>query len=124
MIELNYGKMMNEKVKNTILIFVLGVVLGGSVAFFFVKDQALQEFDNIQQQNGQLLKIVSDYEANYQMLKIDYDSIKALTVTQEKSLLASNQALINSEKSLKVYRTREFLYLIIIVGLVIPILIK
>jgi hypothetical protein len=86
---------------------------------FSIKTQALQELDNIQMYNEQLLKITSDYETNYQMLKIDYDNIKALTQQQEKSLIAKDQALKNYEKSLKAYQIKEYMYWTVIGSIIL-----
>jgi len=103
-----------KKLGTLFLLLLFAFSLEAQELSFSVKDQALQELSNIEQQNQQLLKIISDYENNYRILKIDYDSIKALTIAQGESLLVRNQALINSERLLKASQTRESIYIIFI----------
>lgn len=69
------------------------------------KDQALQELTNIEQQNLQLQKIIEGYEKNY-------NDIKSLVETQEKSLQVKDQALKNLEKSLRNSQTVNIIFIL------------
>lgn len=113
-----------KKLGTLFLLLLLVFSLGAQSLSFSIKDQALQELNNIEEQNQRLSMIISDYEKNYQMLKLDYDSIKALTITQGESLLASNRALSNCEHSLKSFRIREYVYWAVLGVLVVIIVVN
>ena len=79
------------------------------------KEQAISELNNIELQNQQLQKIISDYEKNY-------SDILLLTQQQEKSLIAKDQALISLEKSLKTYQKISIILCAISIGAFIVII--
>jgi len=73
------------------------------------KDQALNELNNIEQQNQQLQQIINDYEKNY-------SNIMIIVERQEKSLIANDLALKNLEKSLKAYQKISIILCAVSIG--------
>ncbi len=120
-----------KKLKILLLLFCLPYLLAAQSLSFSIKDQALQELNNIESQNQQLQQLLSNYETNYlnltsdyQALMLSYNNIVPLMQKQEQSLQVKNQALINSENSLRACQSREYVYWIVLGGIVIYAILK
>jgi len=112
-------------------LLLLASSLGAQSLSFSIKDQALQELNNIEQQNQQLQETINNSEKNYQellksyqALKIDLDNMKSLIAQQEQSSIARELQLTNCEKSLKTSQTISYVLGGIVAGLVVYAIVK